>query len=333
MTKRVKAAIPRREDAAVYTDLLWMTLPLLAFSTYLYGPRCLTLYGVALVTANLCDRLVALLRRRPFESREFSNEAFAAMLMMLMPASVSYYVVVVSVVALVLVGKEAFGGYGAYIFHPTAVGYALAAISWPEQVCRYPQPFNYLPLIMTEEPTGLSESVFATLRSNGIPNVSALNLFLGNYAGPMGASAVMILAAAALYLRVRRRLSLRALGGFWGTYILLFWIMPRLGGIPLSMPWEYLPERLEALIYELLGGSVLFAGVFLLCDPYTVPKHPLSRLLFGIMLAIFTLFYSYYGSYEAGVCFAFLFANCVSGWVDRMVIRHGPGRGRKEART
>ena len=77
-----------------------------------------------------------------------------------------------------------------------------------------PTSFDDLPLIMTEEPTGLSESIFATLRSNGIPNVSALNLFLGNYAGPMGASAVMILAAAALYLRVRRRLSLRALAGF-----------------------------------------------------------------------------------------------------------------------
>ena len=43
-------------------------------------------------------------------------------------------------------GKEAFGGYGSYPFHPAAVGYVVAAVLASDQVCRYPQPYTDIPL-------------------------------------------------------------------------------------------------------------------------------------------------------------------------------------------
>ena len=143
------------------------------------------LCGAALLTGNLCDRLVSLLRRRVYRAGDFSNESFALIIALLMPATVDWYVVIMAVLAGVLIGKEVFGGYGSYPFNPAAVGYAVAAVSWPEQVFRYPQPYTNIPLW---DATGVpvSSTISDTLRSGGSLNISAISLGLGEYAAPMG---------------------------------------------------------------------------------------------------------------------------------------------------
>ena len=47
-----------------YKHICFMAIPLLCMSCYLYGLRPLLLCGIAVLTGNLCDRLVSLLRRR-----------------------------------------------------------------------------------------------------------------------------------------------------------------------------------------------------------------------------------------------------------------------------
>ena len=130
-----------------YKHICWMVVPLLWMSCYFYGPRPLLLCGVALLVGNLCDRLISLLRRRVYQPKDYSNESFALIIALLMPATVDWYVLVAAVLAGVLIGKEVFGGYSSYPFHPAAVGYVVAAVSWPEQVFRYPQPLREHPAL------------------------------------------------------------------------------------------------------------------------------------------------------------------------------------------
>ena len=119
-----------------YRHVCWMAVPLLCMSCYFYGLRPLLLCGAAVITGNLCDRLVSLLRRRVYQSNDLSSESFALLIALLMPATVDWYVLIAAVLAGVFIGKEVFGGYGSYPFHPAAVGYVIAAVSWPEQVFR-----------------------------------------------------------------------------------------------------------------------------------------------------------------------------------------------------
>ena len=120
-----------------YKHICFMAVPVLCMACFLYGVRPLLLCGIAVLTGNLCDRLVSLLRRRVYRAGDFSNESFALIIALLMPATVDWYVVIMAVLAGVLIGKDVFGGYGSYPFNPAAVGYAVAAVSWPEQVFRY----------------------------------------------------------------------------------------------------------------------------------------------------------------------------------------------------
>ena len=102
-----------------YKHVFWLCVPLLCMACYFYGARPLLLCGIALLTGNLCDRLVALLRHRVYTNKDLSNESFSLIIALLMPATVDIYVLVVAVLAGVLIGKEIFGGYGSYPFNPS----------------------------------------------------------------------------------------------------------------------------------------------------------------------------------------------------------------------
>lgn len=203
-----------------YLHVCFMTIPLLCMACFLYGLRPLLLCGAALLTGNLCDRLVSLLRRRVYRAGDFSNESFALIIALLMPATVDWYVVIMAVLAGVLIGKEVFGGYGSYPFNPAAVGYAVAAVSWPEQVFRYPQPYINIPLW---DATGVpvSSTISDTLRSGGSLNIGAISLVLGEYAAPMGTGAALVLLACGLFLWSQKDAHMTASVSFLATCALI----------------------------------------------------------------------------------------------------------------
>ena len=270
-----------------YKHICFLCVPLLFVSCYLYGLRPLLLCGFALLMGNLCDRLISLLRRRVYRPGDYSNESFALVIALLMPATVDWYVLAAAIVAGVLIGKEVFGGYGSYPFNPAAVGYAVAAVSWPEQVFRYPTPYTSIPL-WDASGVATASTISDTLRSGGLINLSGLSLSLGEYAAPMGAGSALV------------------------------FLFPRQLGLTEDASFAVSAMfRLRCVRDELLTGAMIFSAVFLLNEPYTCAHHRLGRILYGIMVGAFTMGFRYFGVYETGVCFALLAVNSISGWLDR----------------
>ena len=112
-----------------YKHICFLCVPLLCVSCYLYGLRPLLLCGFAVLMGNLCDRLISLLRHRVYQAGDYSNESFALVITLLMPATVDWYVLAAAILAGALIGKEVFGGYGSYPFHPAAPGDAGAGVA------------------------------------------------------------------------------------------------------------------------------------------------------------------------------------------------------------
>ena len=304
-----------------YLHVCFMTIPLLCMACFLYGLRPLLLCGAALLTGNLCDRLVSLLRRRVYRAGDFSNESFALIIALLMPATVDWYVVIMAVLAGVLIGKEVFGGYGSYPFNPAAVGYAVAAVSWPEQVFRYPAPYANIPL-WDASGVATSSTISDTLRSGGLINISALSLVLGEYAAPMGTGAAIVLVACGLFLWMQKDVRLSASLSFLITAGLIVFFFPRQLGLTEGTAFTAgLVFRLRCVRDEMLTGAMLFSAVFLLNEPYTCAHHRRGRILYGVMVGAFTMGFRYFGVYETGVCLAILAVNSISGWLDRTEVR------------
>ena len=304
-----------------YKHICWMAVPPLCMACYLYGLRPLLLCGFAVLMGNLCDRLISLLRRRVYQAGDYSNESFALVITLLMPATVDWYVLAAAILAGALIGKEVFGGYGSYPFHPAAVGYAVAAVSWPEQVFRYPAPYANIPL-WDASGVATSSTISDTLRSGGLINISALSLVLGEYAAPMGTGAAIVLVACGLFLWMQKDVRLSASLSFLITAGLIVFFFPRQLGLTEGTAFTAgLVFRLRCVRDEMLTGAMLFSAVFLLNEPYTCAHHRRGRILYGVMVGAFTMGFRYFGVYETGVCFAILAVNSISGWLDRTEVR------------
>ena len=285
-----------RRTGRYYKHICFLCVPLLCVSCYLYGLRPLLLCGFAVLMGNLCDRLISLLRRRVYQAGDYSNESFALVITLLMPATVDWYVL-------------------------AAVGYAVAAVSWPEQVFRYPAPYANIPL-WDASGVATSSTISDTLRSGGLINISALSLVLGEYAAPMGTGAAIVLAACGLFLWMQKDVRLSASLSFLITAGLIVFFFPRQLGLTEGTAFTAgLVFRLRCVRDEMLTGAMLFSAVFLLNEPYTCAHHRLGRILYGVMVGAFTMGFRYFGVYETGVCFAILAVNSISGWLDRTEVR------------
>lgn len=299
-----------------YKHICFMAVPVLCMACFLYGVRPLLLCGIAVLTGNLCDRLVSLLRRRVYQAGDFSNESFALVIALLMPVTVDIYVLIAAVLAGVLIGKETFGGYGSYPFNPAAVGYVVAAVSWPEQVFRYPQPYTSIPL-WDASMVPVSSTIEDTLRSGGMLNIRSLVLSLGEYAAPMGTGAALVILACGLFLWTQKDAHMSASVSFLLTCALIAFFFPRQAGLADSAVLANVLPRLRCVRDELLTGAILFSAVFLLNEPYTCVHHRMGRILYGVLVGVVSMGFRYYGVYETGVCFALLVVNSVSAWIDR----------------
>ena len=303
-----------------YMHICFMAVPVLCMACFLYGVRPLLLCGIAVLTGNLCDRLVSLLRRRVYQAGDFSNESFALVIALLMPVTVDIYVLIAAVLAGVLIGKEIFGGYGSYPFNPAAVGYVVAAVSWPEQVFRYPQPYTSIPL-WDASMVPVSSTIEDTLRSGGMLNIRSLVLSLGEYAAPMGTGAALVILACGLFLWTQKDAHMSASVSFLLTCALIAFFFPRQAGLADSAVLANVLPRLQCVRDELLTGAILFSAVFLLNEPYTCVHHRMGRILYGVLVGVVSMGFRYYGVYETGVCFALLAVHSVSAWFDRTVAK------------
>ena len=307
--------VERSANYSYYSDLLWCTVPLIGMSWYYYGARPVLLLLAALLTAYLCDCALAPLHGTGYQSHEPSSECFAALIVLLMPASISYPIVISAVIVAVLV-KEAFGGEGHYPFHPAAVGVVVAGISWPQDVFSYPIPGTQLPLFGSVN-TPLFEGMNATLRDGGLPSASTMNLLTGNVSAAMGTSAALVVMACGLFLLVRGHIKLSVVIPFFIFVIGLPWFFPNLNELPtFSLPWEYIRQRFYLEKYVVLSGTALFTGLFLICEPVTMPDRRMSRIIYGAALGIMTYVFRVFSPYECAACCALLIVSSIPEWLD-----------------
>ena len=90
--------MPKRHDKITksvnydyYWDILFCTVPLLAVSCFYYGARPLLMMAAGLLTAYVADCVVTPLHAAGYRAHEPSSEAFAALIVLMMPASAPYY--------------------------------------------------------------------------------------------------------------------------------------------------------------------------------------------------------------------------------------------------
>ena len=305
-----------------HLDLLIALLPLAIFSAVYYGWRPVLVMLCGTVSAVLCEWICCKLMHRRTTLTDCNALYIGTAIGALMSPAPSYWVPAIGAAFAIIVVKMPFGGNGRYVFQPVAAAMALLSQCMAGTLFRYPDSDTVEALSLAPRIEIVSESSLASLLSGGaVPPSDWSTLLLGNISGPIGATAIAVLGACMLYLFIRRAVSAWTVLPYLFTCAGIAALFPRIDTV-----W-YMSAALE-----LCAGYLLFAGIFLLGDPVTSPRHPLGRILYGVLAGGLTMLMRHFGRFEDGAAFAILLVSAVAPVIDRLSWRAVSAiRHRKEA--
>ncbi len=292
----------------LFTDVIIAMVPLIAMAYFYYGPRTLFLALSAAVLCFSLDLICRKLARKQIMLNDFSAVITGIAIAMLLPVTVPFYVVVTACVFAILIAKHPFGGLGANMFNPACAGIAFVTVCWPSAVFGFPKPFDEIPIIFTEKLT-LYQSPASVLKMHGEPAGDLLLMFLGNFSGAMGTTAILVIVSCLLFLLFRRTITWHIPFSLIGAAAVMAFLFPR---VQLNVA--------AGIAFELFAGCLVFGAVFLATDPVTSPSLPLSKVLFGAGIGVLTMLLRYFGGFEEGFVFAVLIMNALSFALDRFAL-------------
>jgi len=290
-------------------DILVVTVPLCVYSAVNYGMRPIWIVLLSMLAAIVSEWICCIARRQSTRTVLDGSAAVTGVIIgMVMSPMVDYWVPMIGSAFAIIVAKAPFGGYGRNVFNPAAAGIAVLSYCFPKRMFTYPSVATIqLPTTMSVgEDVVSAPSLAAQLRAGGAPAVTPMQLLLGDFAGPIGATALLVLLACVAYLIIRRTVSPWTVLPYLLTCSILAWVVP-VTGISLF----------NGALTQVCAGYVLFTGVFLLNDPVTTPRFWLGRIVYGVGTGVLVMLLQWIGRVEAGSCFAILIMNALSPIIDR----------------
>ena len=297
-TQEIQTGLTRQRHDV---DILVVLIAVSVMPLFLYGMPAFWLLLTTVLTAvaaeYICQRVAG---KRRIEKGDLSYLITAFVTALLLPASAPVWVGAAAVTFALCVAKHPFGGRGANIFNPAAAGVAFVTLCWPEFFKKYPIPFSLIDGVYS-----YMDSPASTLRVGGTPKIGRLDMILGNFAGPMGATCVIVLLCCLLFLAYRRSACIRAIIPAFGVVAVVAVLFPRLA-----------TGRINSLIFELCSGALMFGLTFMVSDPGTLPKLKSGRVVYGLLIGVLVVIFRRFGAFDMEMAFVILLANALASACD-----------------
>ncbi|QTA38002.1 RnfABCDGE type electron transport complex subunit D [Thermosipho ferrireducens] len=308
--KLVTGASPhlRNDDTTtkVMLDVIIALIPALIGAWYFFGFYAFFLSILGAVAGELIELFIM---RGLRKDKTFTPNGSAAitglLLVMNLSPDVPWWIMIIGLVFALGVAKHAFGGLGMNIFNPALAGRAFLLISFPVYMTTWYSPtLSFSKWIDTQT----TATPLALLKEGGISNVnvSYFDLFIGNRAGSIGETSVLLLLIGFIYLVVRKRIKLMIPLTYIGTVFLMS-----------SLFYLINPEKFGSPILHILAGGLILGALFMATDMVTSPMTPKGQAIFGVGCGVMTLMIRYFAGYPEGVSLSILLMNSFVPLIDR----------------
>ena len=233
---------------------------------------------------------------------------------MIMPIDIPLWMVAISVVFAVLIGKEAFGGTGMNILNPALMARAFAFFAYPTYMSG-----NQVWVSEASTLDAVSgETILGTLAAGEDVGYSAMNMFMGTIPGSIAETSTVLVLVGALILILTKVGSWRIiLSSFIGAAVmaLIFNALPSMGieGNALTnFPWYQ----------HLIVGGLAFGIVFMATDPVSASQTIKGKWIYGFLIGLFAVMIRIFNpAYPEGIMLAILLMNVFAPVIDHYVIQ------------
>ncbi len=286
--------------------------------------KVLPIVIVSYATGLTVEFIFAIIRKHTI------NEGFLVsgmLIPLVMPVDVPLWMVAVSTVFAVIIGKEVFGGTGMNILNPALTARAFLFFAYPTKMSGNEVWINtslekgekLVDGFSGATPLGDAAAGFA----DKIPGIQ--ESFIGTIPGSIGETstlACLIGAAILLYTGI----------GSWRIMLSVF-----IGGYVMALLFNLAgTTTLMQLtpIHHLVLGGFAFGAVFMATDPVTAAQTNTGKYIYGFLIGLFAIMLRVFNpAYPEGMMLAILFMNVMAPLIDHYIIQANIRRRLKRVKT
>ena len=282
-------------------------------------PLIIVSYGAGLST----EFIFAIIRKHTI------NEGFLVsgiLIPLIMPVDVPLWMVAVSTIFAVIIGKEVFGGTGMNILNPALTARAFLFFAYPTKMSGDEVWIN---TSLEKGQTLVDGYSGATPLGNASAGLAdkipgTLEAFIGAIPGSVGETstiACLIGAAILLYTGIGcwRIMSSVFIGGFLMAFIF------NLFGLNTLM-------QITPLHHLVLGGFA-FGAIFMATDPVSATQTNTGKYIYGFLIGMFAILFRVFNpAYPEGMMLSILFMNVMAPLIDHYIVAANIKRRLKRVR-
>lgn len=287
----------RSEDSVerIMLDVVIALMPALIAGIIIFGIRALFITVLCVAFSVATEAIIQILTHKEVTINDFSAVVTGILLAFNLPVSIPWWIAAIGSIFAIAIVKQVFGGLGHNFMNPALAARAFLLASWPV-------PMSHFTIDGIASATPLA-IIKGTEASGELP--SLFNMFIGLKGGTIGEVSIFALLIGAVYLLIRKVITLRIPLSYILTVAVLTWVLGKNGlftGDPL---------------YHIMAGGLILGAFFMATDYVTSPVTPKGQIIFGIGCGIFTSIIRLYGGYPEGVSYSILLMNIATPIIDK----------------
>ena len=300
---------PHVRDKATTQDIMLdvciAVLPAAAFGCWQFGFSALFIIIATTAAAVLSEYIYERCMNRPITIYDGSAMVTGLILALNMPPQIPIWIPILGAVFAIIIIKQLFGGLGHNWMNPALGARCFLLISFLSKMTDFSSAtLGYDSLS--------GATALATLKDGGA--VSLSNMFFGREAGTIGEVSVLMLLIGALYLLIRKVISIKIPAIYIITVAIFTFIFGKHDG--------------AYVLAQICGGGLVFGAFFMATDYVTSPVTPKGQIIYSIAIGLLTGIFRIFGSSAEGVSYAILLGNILTPLIDKATIPAAFGRGK-----
>ena len=304
---------------SIMRDVLIALAPALVGSVSLFGLRALMVTLVSVAACVFFEWAWNKVTHSFSKVYDLSACVTGVLLAFVCPPTIAYWQIVLGAAFAILLVKMLFGGLGRNIVNPALAGRAFM-FSWPVAMSTWVKVgYENAAPVLGGADIVTAATPLAAMHQGQLPDVSIMDMFLGNVGGCIGETSALLLLVGFVYLLLRKIITPRIPLAYMGTVAVLAFLFP-MGN-----------DRILWMAAQLFGGGLMLGAIFMATDYVTSPLTKAGQIIYGIGCGVLTIVIRYFGGYNEGVSYAILVMNCCVVLLDRIGRPTKFGAPKKEA--
>ncbi len=288
-------------------------LPTLVASAFIFGWSVLLLTAVTVAACVGFEALWCFLMKKPMSIGDLSAVVTGLILAFNLPPAFPLWMAVIGAFISIIITKQLFGGLGLNFANPALVGRMVLQLSFTGDMITYVYPASMQGVDILASSTPLY-----ALRDGTVP---LLDMLLGTHAGVLGETCAITLIMGGVFMIATRIIS-PLIPAFYIGGTFLFTFLFGLGDLSVSV-------SLFQSFASIFGGGLLLGAFFMATDYTTSPYTRSGKIVYGLILALFTATIRQWSNAPEGVSYALLLANLIVPYINSICRQRPMGIARK----